>query len=134
MTAKLCACGCGEPAPIAGRNNPRFGHVKGLPTRFISGHNKGRLRHGATRTPEYAIYKAAKTRCTSTHCKDWPNYGGRGIRFLFTSFEQFLTALGPRPAGTTLDRIDNDRHYALGNVRWATRREQRLNQRKQPDA
>lgn len=35
----LCQCGCGQPAPIAPRNNPKKGHVKGQPMRFIRGHN-----------------------------------------------------------------------------------------------
>jgi hypothetical protein len=38
--AALCACGCGEPAPLAKRNNARLGHVKGAPLAFVSGHNK----------------------------------------------------------------------------------------------
>lgn len=38
-TVKLCECGCGQPAPIAKRNNPKKGHVVGRPTRFIQGHH-----------------------------------------------------------------------------------------------
>lgn len=38
-TAKLCECGCGQPAPIATRNHTRSGHIKGQPTRFIHGHS-----------------------------------------------------------------------------------------------
>lgn len=38
--------------------------------------------------------------------------------------------LGPRPKGKTLDRINPYGDYAPGNVRWATWREQRLNQRR----
>lgn len=75
-------------------------------------------------------YREALKRCTNPKQKCWPDYGGRGIRFLFTSFEQFLAELGPRPAGTTLDRIDNDGNYQPGNVRWATPAQQRVNQRK----
>lgn len=35
----LCECGCGLPAPIAKRTRFDRGQVKGLPLRFINGHN-----------------------------------------------------------------------------------------------
>jgi len=34
-----CACGCGNPAPLAQRTNARKGHIKGEPLLFVSGHN-----------------------------------------------------------------------------------------------
>ena len=33
-------CGCGEPAPIAKSNDKRYGIIKGLPQRYIRGHEK----------------------------------------------------------------------------------------------
>lgn len=137
----LCECGCGNPAPIARWNDRGRGHIKGQPIRFIHGHhNRGKkcpavsislTKHGMSRTPEYGAYLAAKQRCTNSKDDAWPDYGGRGIEFRFTSFEQFFAEIGPRPSlKHSLDRKENDGHYELGNVRWATMREQNLNCRK----
>lgn len=46
------------------------------------------------------------------------------------SFEKFLSDMGERPAGKTLDRREVDGHYERDNCRWATRTEQAQNQRK----
>lgn len=99
----------------------------------ISALGKATKKHGHTRprTPEYRAFMNAKTRCENPRCEKYPIYGARGIRVLFASFEQFLVELGRRPSPAhSVDRIDNDGHYAPGNVRWATRSEQRMNQRK----
>jgi hypothetical protein len=37
-TVKLCECGCGQPAPLATKNDSSDGRVKGEPRRFIHGH------------------------------------------------------------------------------------------------
>lgn len=36
---KLCACGCGEPAPIATKTNSAQGYVKGEPMTWVKGHH-----------------------------------------------------------------------------------------------
>jgi len=127
--AGLCQCGCGLPAPIAIETKRPLGHIKGQPLRFIWGHSH--TKHGMSYTPEYTAFRDAQRRCKPGGHKD---YAGRGIKFLFTSFEQFYAALGPRPEGKSLDREDNDGHYEPGNVRWATKQEQQSNQRRQKKA
>lgn len=90
-------------------------------------------RHGMGRTPECKAYYQAHQRCTNPNCKAWKDYGGRGIKFMFESFEQFYSELGDKPEPKRLysvDRIDNDGNYESGNVRWATRSQQNSNQRR----
>lgn len=93
------------------------------------------FRHGSARvgkqTPENRAYHAAKNRCTNPKGQNWKNYGGRGIEFRFLNFPDFLDELGSRPSSRhSIDRIDNEGHYEVGNVRWSTRVEQNRNKRK----
>jgi hypothetical protein len=95
------------------------------------GHCRVNLKH--CRTVEYAAFQSAKGRCLNPRNKFFKDYGGRpsgAINFLFVSFEEFLKEVGLRPSSKhSLDRIQNDGHYERGNIRWADKRTQRLNQR-----
>jgi hypothetical protein len=73
-----------------------------------------------------------RRRCENPGNKQYKDYGGRGIMVCerWHRFENFLADVGERPAGLSLDRIDNDGNYEPGNVRWSTRSEQSLNKRK----
>lgn len=103
------------------------------------------MRHGCSgrndapeeMTPEYRAWGNMKTRCVNPNdAKRFARYGGRGIAIdpeWMEDFAAFLAHIGPRPsAGMSVDRIDNERGYEPGNVRWATALEQRLNQRTRP--
>jgi hypothetical protein len=74
-----------------------------------------------------------KVRCCSKAAPNYKYYGGRGIRFDFNSIQEAVQwvkdNIGPRPAHKQIDRIDNERHYEPGNLRWATKSEQMFNRR-----
>lgn len=77
----------------------------------------------------YQQYQDAKSRCNNPNNKSYANYGGRGIKFLFESYSDFEKELGQRPPHYTLDRINNNGHYEVGNIRWASKKEQNKNRR-----
>jgi hypothetical protein len=131
----VVTCQCGSRTWIADSGNLRHGHVTSC-ARVVCPHN-GKRKHGHNRryggkSPEYSSWNAMVQRCTNVNANWYQCYGGRGISVCpqwLNSFEAFLADAGPRPVGHSLDRIDNDGNYEPGNVRWATAKEQRQNQR-----
>lgn len=89
--------------------------------------------HNSTRgkTSEYIAWDNVKARCRNPKRADYVWYGARGITICdewLNSFNAFLAGVGPSPGnGYSLDRIDNDKGYEPGNVRWATKAEQARN-------
>lgn len=90
-------------------------------------------RNGGRSSPEYQAWQNMRERCTNSGRKDYPYYGGRGIRVCEKwdkSFSAFLAEVGRRPSPVhTIDRKETNGHYEPGNVRWATRAEQSRNRR-----
>jgi len=89
------------------------------------------ITHGESGSPELAAFYGAKKRCNNINSDDYHNYGGRGIEFRLESFEQFLKEVGRKPSKFhSLHRIDNDGHYEVGNIEWATKKVQARHTRK----
>jgi hypothetical protein len=70
-------------------------------------------------------------RCGNPNNPQFKDYGGRGIAVCkrWKIFKNFLTDMGVRPDGLTLDRIDNSKGYSPRNCKWATKQEQQRNMR-----
>src|SRR5262245_41634775 len=83
--------------------------------------------HGLSGKPIYRSFREARRRATDPKSPDYERYGGRGIEFRIDNVVDLFNAIGDRPPNTTLDRIDPDGHYEIGNVRWASPKEQANN-------
>jgi hypothetical protein len=128
----VCQCACGNTVTVRGTALRSGTESCGCLRREVN--IKNHKKHGyncrGKVTPEYRAYTSAKWRCQCKTGDFYMCYGGRGIKFLFTSFQQFIDEVGNRPSSThSLDRENNDGHYEPGNVRWATRSEQQKNKR-----
>lgn len=80
--------------------------------------------------PEVYIFQSLKQRCINPKVRNYKNYGGRGIKCLLTSYKDIVNSIGKRPSKIySIDRIDNDGHYSMTNIRWATWKQQAQNRR-----
>lgn len=118
-----CAIKARAKRDMAGPNNPNYRHGA-----YLNGTEKNKHR-----APEYESWAGMIARCHTTTHKRYKDYGARGIQVVEewrSDFSAFLTHVGPKPsAHHSIDRIDNNKDYMPGNVRWATVKEQNDNRR-----
>jgi hypothetical protein len=88
--------------------------------------------HGLSGSRDHQSWQNMMNRCYDSKRKDFKYYGGRGVRVMerWHNPKNFFADMGPRPPGTTLDRIDHTGlWYGPGLCRWANRLTQTRNRK-----
>lgn len=125
-----CVCDCGK-------------HKNLVPRALLSGHTKScgclnsdltakrNFKHGYNGTPTYGTWRSMVQRCTKTYHHGYYKYGARGISVCarWLDFRNFLSDMGERPKGKTIERKNNLGNYEPGNCIWATAEIQSRNKR-----
>lgn len=131
----VCQCDCGEITVKKGilltqGNTKSCGCIKQPSSKRFSDKYGENAKYGFAKK-EYSAWLDVKRRCYNKNTASYPLYGGRGIvmddewKYDFLSFYEYV---GPKPSDDySLDRIDSNKNYEPGNVRWATREEQSRN-------
>lgn len=78
--------------------------------------------------PEIATIRHMRERCNNPKVHNYNRYGGRGIKCKIKNWKEIVNHIGPKPGENwTIDRINTNGHYEIGNIRWATYQQQALN-------
>jgi hypothetical protein len=124
----LVACDCGKQGVV------RELHLKNGTTKSCgclrAELSKSRLiTHGCTDNPAFKSWRSMIDRCTNPKSSGWNLYGARGINVCerWMNVQNFIEDMGPRPTGTSIDRIDNSKGYEPDNCRWASAADQARN-------
>lgn len=127
-----CQCDCGNKSIV------RKSKIIRNETKSCGCYNREttskRLRkHGLSNHPCFNNWFNLLVRCRDTKGKWAKNYSARGITYdpRYEDFTEFLKDMGDSYfPGAQLDRVDNDKGYFKGNIRWADRKQQARNKQK----
>lgn len=90
--------------------------------------------HRLTGTPLYKTWTRMKARCYDTNSPAYSEYGGRGIKICddwVNCFEKFYSdMIGTYKEGLSINRIDPNGDYCMGNCEWADHNQQSRDVRK----
>ena len=124
-----CRCSCGNTKVISGMSL-RNGDTRSCGCLQITSVSS----HGLSKTRIAKIHDGIVQRCDNTNCKDYDNYGGRGIKMHLPwrksvkEFSDWAFVNGYKE-NLFIDRIDNSGDYEPGNCRFVTITENNRNKR-----
>lgn len=129
-TYYLCECECGKQSSV--RSD---GLVGGTTTscgcynrEIITKHGHATL-SGVGISSTYKSWYGMVRRCTDETYNVYEQYGAKGVTVCdrWLNFKNFLSDMGERPDGHTIDRVDGTKGYSPDNCRWSTYKEQTAN-------
>lgn len=100
----------------------------------IKGKQGFQTKHGLKNHPLYKTWICMKTRCYNPKCKDYKDYGSRGITVCnewkddFVEFLYWALKHGWEK-GLSIERIDFNKGYSPDNCKWIPMSEQSKNRR-----
>lgn len=131
-----CICDCGNkrtvnPMKLIKGHTQSCGCIKA--ERMKSYTDIYRRKHGDTGKRLYTILCGMKARCGNPNCKDYHNYGARGIKICkewddYCAFKEWAISHGYED-GLTIERIDVNGDYCPENCKWIPVSDQPLNTR-----
>lgn len=128
----VCQCACGVEKVVGGAALRQGLTIScGCAQRESVGHNL--RKHGMYKHPIYKVWQAMVARCHNPNNSKYADYGGRGIYVCdgWRDFQNFRDdMLESWREGLELDRIRNHEGYSKRNCRWATRKQQTRNTRR----
>ena len=130
----MCLCTCGETISVYGHNLVSGRQVScGC---YNDKRKRSAIKHGHARkderSSEYTSWHMMIQRCTNPKSTCYEDYGGRGISVHkpWLKFENFLADMGKKSnPKLTIERRNVNGNYEPSNCYWATRKQQRANQR-----
>jgi hypothetical protein len=124
-------CVCGNETVVPG-HDLRSGGTTSCGCKRVELQSAKVRRHGETHTPTWKTWQSMRQRCSNPEDSSYQRYGGRGISVCErwdSSYENFVTDMGKRPRGKTIERKNNNGNYEPDNCVWATGVEQGSNKR-----
>lgn len=146
----LCKCKCGIKKPVGwwSLSKSKSKGCYNCSRLALTTHgDAGSSTKGIKPRRIYKLWASVKSRTTRKTASDFERYGKRGIKMYskwlnnYEAFKEYVTSLPncpkdifDRPKGRkglefTLDRIDNNKGYLPGNLRWADYSTQNRNRR-----
>lgn len=135
----LFKCDCGKEIELP-YSKVKCGHTKSCGCLRVETTKRLKTKHGLRQTRFYKIWAGVKKRCENPKYKDYPNYGGRGIRLsiewltfenfyndMFFTYSEHVKKYGEK--NTTIERKNVNGNYDKDNCDWATKLEQARNTR-----